>query len=125
MPHSSSDPPNRPDPPGTGKKVYIIGEVGIAEELDLIGVPHIGGPADKGKTIDLTPGTPNPGPNSNPYPNSQDPNRDPTLTPTSTRHMSGFALDIDHDVGAVVVGFDRGKPQLQPNAYHSPPRPQP
>ncbi len=58
----------------TGKKVYIIGEVGIADELDLIGVPHIGGPADKGKTIDLTP---------------------------------GFKLEIDHDVGAVVVGFDR------------------
>lgn len=58
----------------TGKKVYVIGEVGIGEELDLIGVPHIGGPADKGKTIDLTP---------------------------------GYALEIDHDVGAVVVGFDR------------------
>lgn len=58
----------------TGKKVYVIGEVGIGDELDLIGVPHIGGPADKGKTIDLTP---------------------------------GYALEIDHDVGAVVVGFDR------------------
>jgi hypothetical protein len=40
----------------TGKKVYVIGEVGIEEELDLIGVPHIGGPGDKGKTIDLKPG---------------------------------------------------------------------
>ena len=40
----------------TGKKVYIIGETGIAEELDLIGVPHIGGPADKDKTIQLKPG---------------------------------------------------------------------
>lgn len=58
----------------SGKKVYVIGESGIEEELDLIGVPHIGGPADKGKTIDLKP---------------------------------GFALEIDHDVGAVVVGFDR------------------
>ena len=28
----------------TGKKVYIVGEVGIQEELDLIGVPHIGAP---------------------------------------------------------------------------------
>jgi hypothetical protein len=36
--------------------VYIIGETGIAEELDLIGVPYIGGPADKGKVIDLKPG---------------------------------------------------------------------
>jgi 4-nitrophenyl phosphatase/phosphoglycolate phosphatase len=28
----------------SGKKVYIIGEVGICEELDLIDVPWIGGP---------------------------------------------------------------------------------
>lgn len=33
----------------TGKKVYIIGEVGICEELDLIGVPYIGGPDDANK----------------------------------------------------------------------------
>jgi ribonucleotide monophosphatase NagD (HAD superfamily) len=33
----------------TGKKVYIIGEIGICEELDLIGVPWIGGPQDKDK----------------------------------------------------------------------------
>ena len=26
----------------SGKKVYIVGEVGIQEELDLIGVPYIG-----------------------------------------------------------------------------------
>eukprot|EP00611_Tribonema_gayanum_P027658 TRINITY_DN6908_c0_g1_i1.p1 TRINITY_DN6908_c0_g1~~TRINITY_DN6908_c0_g1_i1.p1 ORF type:complete len:359 (-),score=122.68 TRINITY_DN6908_c0_g1_i1:477-1553(-) len=58
----------------TGKKVYIIGEVGIQEELDLIGVPHIGGPADAGKVVELKP---------------------------------GYALPHDHDVGAVVVGFDR------------------
>lgn len=58
----------------TGKKVYVIGEVGITEELDLIGVPHIGGPADNGKE-------PNMGP--------------------------GGKLDVDPDVGAVVVGFDR------------------
>jgi phosphoglycolate phosphatase len=58
----------------TGKKVYIIGEKGIGEELDLIGVPHIGGPADK----DLQP---NMGP--------------------------GGTLEVDPDVGAVIVGFDR------------------
>lgn len=40
----------------TGKKVYIIGEVGIQEELDLIGVPHIGGPEDAGKKIELKAG---------------------------------------------------------------------
>ena len=40
----------------TGKKVYIIGEVGIQEELDLIGVPHTGGPEDAGKTVTLGPG---------------------------------------------------------------------
>lgn len=58
----------------TGKKVYVIGEVGICEELDLIGVPHIGGPADSDKV-------PNMGP--------------------------GGKLEIDEDIGAVVVGFDR------------------
>lgn len=58
----------------SGKKVYIIGEKGIAEELDLIGVPHIGAESDKGKEIELKP---------------------------------GFALEIDEDIGAVVVGFDR------------------
>lgn len=58
----------------TGKKVYIIGEVGIEDELDLIGVPHIGGPADKDKQPNMKP---------------------------------GGMVEHDHDVGAVVVGFDR------------------
>lgn len=58
----------------TGKKVYIIGEVGICEELDLIGVPYIGGPADSDKVANMD---------------------------------SGGKVDHDHDVGAVVVGFDR------------------
>lgn len=58
----------------TGKKVYVIGEVGICEELDLINVPYIGGPADAGKQ-------PNMGP--------------------------GDFMEHDHDVGAVIVGFDR------------------
>lgn len=58
----------------TGKKVYIIGEVGICEELDLIGVPYIGGPADSDKVANMA---------------------------------SGGKVDHDHDVGAVVVGFDR------------------
>jgi len=40
----------------TGKKVYIIGEVGICEELDLIDVPYIGGPADTGKVPEMGPG---------------------------------------------------------------------
>jgi phosphoglycolate phosphatase len=40
----------------TGKKVYVIGEVGICEELDLIGVPYIGGPSDAGKAPDMGPG---------------------------------------------------------------------
>jgi 4-nitrophenyl phosphatase/phosphoglycolate phosphatase len=58
----------------TGKKVYVIGEVGICQELDLIGVPHLGGPGDAGKQPDMGP---------------------------------GGSLEIDPDVGAVVVGFDR------------------
>jgi len=40
----------------TGKKVYINGEVGIEEELDLIGVPWIGGGSDAGKKIELKSG---------------------------------------------------------------------
>lgn len=58
----------------TGKKVYVIGEIGIPQELDLIGVPYIGGPDDAGKQ----------------------PNMD-----------KGGRLEHDHDVGAVIVGFDR------------------
>lgn len=58
----------------TGKKVYIVGEVGIQEELDLIGVPHFGGPEDKDKAPDMGPGA---------------------------------MVEHDHDVGAVIVGFDR------------------
>lgn len=40
----------------SGKKVYVIGEVGICEELDLIDVPWIGGPEDNGKVADMGPG---------------------------------------------------------------------
>ncbi|CAE7203264.1 PGLP1B [Symbiodinium necroappetens] len=58
----------------TGKKVYIIGEKGISEELDAIGVSWLGGEADKEKKADMGP---------------------------------GGRVEIDHDVGAVVVGFDR------------------
>ena len=38
------------------KKVYIVGEVGIVEELELKGIAHVGGPADAGKVVELTPG---------------------------------------------------------------------
>eukprot|EP00929_Paragymnodinium_shiwhaense_P108114 TRINITY_DN7443_c0_g1_i11.p1 TRINITY_DN7443_c0_g1~~TRINITY_DN7443_c0_g1_i11.p1 ORF type:complete len:430 (-),score=129.33 TRINITY_DN7443_c0_g1_i11:115-1344(-) len=40
----------------TGKKVYVIGETGIGEELDLIGVPWFGAEADKEKVAPLQPG---------------------------------------------------------------------
>jgi len=40
----------------SGKKVYIIGEVGICEELDLIDVPWVGGPDDNDKVPDMGPG---------------------------------------------------------------------
>jgi hypothetical protein len=33
--------------------VYIIGQEGIGEELDLLNIPHIGGPADNEKIIKL------------------------------------------------------------------------
>lgn len=56
------------------KKVYVVGEIGIEEELDLKGINHIGGPADADKKVELTP---------------------------------GMFLEHDHDVAAVVVGFDR------------------
>ncbi|KXZ56678.1 hypothetical protein GPECTOR_1g610 [Gonium pectorale] len=56
------------------KKVYVIGETGILEELDLKGIRHIGGPGDADKRVTL---------------------------------KSGEFMEHDHDVGAVVVGFDR------------------
>jgi len=40
----------------TGKKVYVIGEKGIGEELDLIGVPWFGAEADKETVAPLQPG---------------------------------------------------------------------
>lgn len=40
----------------TGKKIYIIGEKGISEELDLIGVPHFGAEDDASKQAVLGPG---------------------------------------------------------------------
>lgn len=58
----------------TGKKVYVIGEIGIPEELDLIDVPYIGGPEDSEKQPNMA---------------------------------AGGRVDHDHNVGAVVVGFDR------------------
>lgn len=58
----------------TGKKVYIIGEVGIEEELALNNIPFIGGESDKDKAPNMS---------------------------------KGGKLIHDHDVGAVVVGFDR------------------
>jgi phosphoglycolate phosphatase len=40
----------------SGKKVYVIGEIGICEELDLIGVPYIGGPEDSDKVPNMSSG---------------------------------------------------------------------
>jgi hypothetical protein len=36
--------------------VYVIGQEGIGEELDLLNIPHIGGPGDNDKIIKLGPG---------------------------------------------------------------------
>jgi len=56
-----------------GKKVYLIGQDGICQELDLLNIPYIGGPGDSDKVITLGPGA---------------------------------KIKHDHDVGAVIVGFD-------------------
>ena len=37
-------------------QVYVIGEVGIIEELELKGIQWIGGPDDADKKIELKPG---------------------------------------------------------------------
>ena len=37
-------------------QVYVIGDVGILEELDLKGYQYIGGPQDNDKKIELSPG---------------------------------------------------------------------
>ena len=34
----------------------MVGDVGIEEELDLLGIQHCGGPADADKVIELKPG---------------------------------------------------------------------
>ena len=44
------------NPLDDGKKVYIIGQEGIGEELDLLNIPYFGGPADNDKKITLGPG---------------------------------------------------------------------
>lgn len=36
--------------------MYVVGDVGIQEELDLKGIKHIGGPADKDQVVELKPG---------------------------------------------------------------------
>lgn len=37
-------------------QVYVIGEVGILEELDLKGIKYMGGPDDAGKKVTLKKG---------------------------------------------------------------------
>ncbi|MEW5304299.1 MAG: hypothetical protein WDW38_011064 [Sanguina aurantia] len=56
------------------KKVYVVGEEGIVEELELHGIKALGGPADRYKEVDWS---------------------------------SEPRMDIDPDIGAVVVGLDR------------------
>eukprot|EP00195_Chlamydomonas_chlamydogama_P005338 CAMPEP_0202890220 /NCGR_PEP_ID=MMETSP1392-20130828/715_1 /ASSEMBLY_ACC=CAM_ASM_000868 /TAXON_ID=225041 /ORGANISM="Chlamydomonas chlamydogama, Strain SAG 11-48b" /LENGTH=310 /DNA_ID=CAMNT_0049573757 /DNA_START=74 /DNA_END=1006 /DNA_ORIENTATION=+ len=58
------------------KKVYVIGEYGIVDEMASVGIRTLGGPEDAGKYVDFSSGDP---------------------------HM-----EVDREVGAVVVGLDRG-----------------
>ena len=37
-------------------QVYVVGEVGIMEELELKGIQALGGPEDAGKTVELKAG---------------------------------------------------------------------
>ena len=88
------------------KKIYVIGEVGIGEELELLGYKHLGGPADAAKACMAQ------------YLYTR------TCEHRCTRYAleiqmcsrtfaqvppmgKGQKLEVDPDVGAVVVGFDR------------------
>lgn len=53
--------------------MYVVGQQGICDELELLRIPYLGGPADAAKTVHFTPGA---------------------------------KVEHDHNVGAVVVGFD-------------------
>ena len=37
-------------------QVYVVGELGIMEELELKGIQALGGPEDAGKTVELKAG---------------------------------------------------------------------
>lgn len=43
--------------PARHPQVYVIGEVGILEELDLKGMSYLGGPEDAGKVVALKEGS--------------------------------------------------------------------
>lgn len=85
--------------------MYVVGETGILEELDLKGISYIGGPADADKKVELKPG----------YFLEHD--KDVRIAERDHTHVfvtsfllriSSLMIPMSHaQVGAVVVGFDR------------------
>ena len=100
------------------KTAYVVGEAGILEELDQVGVTHLGGPADAAKKVSerilvLPPCNFAPAFHSRGASSRSPASRDVTgarLCPLfflKVELKPGAFMEHDPDVGAVIVGFDR------------------